>query len=362
MLIDSGRGGGRERRARRRAQPRSARRRSSSLPRGSTRAARTRSSGRSTASTASTSRSTATCSIPGEISSFMPEPGGLTVDEVEPMLRGHRRPAHRHRGRHQRSRARRAQRRASQQALRGLGLLDGRCHDLARAAARSGAPGRCGPAAAGGAGLHRACAAPSRPLTDASGIGKRPPRRPDAPARAPQSAISWHRPSRPLDSSRGREDRRVDRAPASSSSDVGRGQAPPQHLPQVRLALPGRRTGCQPARLPALRSPLRGARDPADRTAGRCGQLRRGGGRPSLGRSARLLRPAAVHGAARGGRSLDGARRGDGDRPGEDRRPPVPARRDGLRLHGRLDGPRRRARSSRSPAKAQPTMASRWSR
>jgi hypothetical protein len=38
--------------------------------------------------------------------------------------------------------------------------------------------GRFGPAAAGGAGLHRACAAPSRQLTDASGIGNRPLRRP----------------------------------------------------------------------------------------------------------------------------------------------------------------------------------------
>jgi hypothetical protein len=46
-----------------------------------------------------------------------------------------------------------------------------RLRDLARL-------GRSGPAAAGGAGLHRACAAPSRPLTDAAGIGKRPSRRP----------------------------------------------------------------------------------------------------------------------------------------------------------------------------------------
>jgi hypothetical protein len=46
-----------------------------------------------------------------------------------------------------------------------------RMRDLARL-------GCSGPAAAGGAGLRRACASPRRPLTDATGIGKRPPRRP----------------------------------------------------------------------------------------------------------------------------------------------------------------------------------------
>src|SRR5213593_3225050 len=46
-----------------------------------------------------------------------------------------------------------------------------RMRDLARL-------GRSGPAAAGGAGLRRACASPRRPLTDAASIGKRPPRRP----------------------------------------------------------------------------------------------------------------------------------------------------------------------------------------
>jgi hypothetical protein len=46
-----------------------------------------------------------------------------------------------------------------------------RLRDLARL-------GRSGTAAAGGAGLHRACAAPSRPLTDAAGIGEYPSRRP----------------------------------------------------------------------------------------------------------------------------------------------------------------------------------------
>jgi len=46
-----------------------------------------------------------------------------------------------------------------------------RLRDLARL-------GRSGPDPAGGAGLHRACASPRRPLTDAPGIGKRPPRHP----------------------------------------------------------------------------------------------------------------------------------------------------------------------------------------
>jgi hypothetical protein len=46
-----------------------------------------------------------------------------------------------------------------------------RLRDLARL-------GRYGPDTAGGAGLHRACASPRRPLTDAPGIGKRPPQRP----------------------------------------------------------------------------------------------------------------------------------------------------------------------------------------
>ena len=40
-----------------------------------------------------------------------------------------------------------------------------RLHDLARL-------GRSGPDPAGGAGLHRACASPRRPLTEAPGFGK----------------------------------------------------------------------------------------------------------------------------------------------------------------------------------------------
>src|SRR5215216_3035206 len=64
-----------------------------------------------------------------------------------------------------------------------------RLRDLARL-------GRSGPAAPGGAGLHRACASPSRPLTDAGGIGKRPPRRPRRTSSRPAAAISRHHPSR----------------------------------------------------------------------------------------------------------------------------------------------------------------------
>ena len=65
------------------------------------------------------------------------------------------------------------------QGRQGAPMLDGRCPDLARPAARSGTPGPLRPGSGRGAGLHRACASPRRPLTDAPGIGERPPRRPD---------------------------------------------------------------------------------------------------------------------------------------------------------------------------------------
>src|SRR5690348_14670857 len=69
--------------------------------------------------------------------------------------------------------------------------------------------------------------------------------------------------------------------------------------------------------------------------------LRRGVGSP-FGGSARLLRPAPVHGASRGGRDVHRPRRRDRHRPGGDRRAWLRARRHGLRLHGRVDGQRRR--------------------
>ena len=63
---------------------------------------------------------------------------------------------------------------------------------------------------------------------------------------------------------------------------------------------------------------------------------------PALGRPARLLRPARVHRAPRRGRGGDGARRRDHRRRGGDRAAALRARGHGLRLHGRLDGERRR--------------------
>src|SRR3954463_3743888 len=60
------------------------------------------------------------------------------------------------------------------------------------------------------------------------------------------------------------------------------------------------------------RPSLPGARARADPAADRRGQLRRGGRGAALRRPARLLRPASLHRAARGGGACGPARRGGG--------------------------------------------------
>ena len=80
----------------------------------------------------------------------------------------------------------------------------------------------------------------------------------------------------------------------------------PEHVPGVRLALPGRRARREPAGLRAVRPPLPGRGARADRAARRRGQLRRGGRRPALGRPARASSTSAVQRAARGGRVATG--------------------------------------------------------
>ena len=116
----------------------------------------------------------------------------------------------------------------------------------------------------------------------------------------------------------------------------------PEHLPELQLPLPGRGARREPPGLPALRPPLPGACAQARRAARRSRHLR-GGGRGSAFRGpARLLRPARVHGAARRGRGRDGPRRRADRRRREHRAAAVRARGHGLRVHGRLDGERRR--------------------
>ena len=115
-----------------------------------------------------------------------------------------------------------------------------------------------------------------------------------------------------------RPDRRLDRAAGRSAAEERR--EAPEHVPEVRLALPRRRARGDALRLRPLRPPLPGSGARAHRAARRPGLVRRRGGRAPLGGSARVLRPAPVHGAARGGRAQDGPRRRDGDRPGVDRR------------------------------------------
>ncbi len=66
--------------------------------------------------------------------------------------------------------------------------------------------------------------------------------------------------------------------------------------------------------------------------------LRRRRRRHPLGRSARVLRPAPVQGAAGEGGDRHAARRRHRHGPGEDRAAGLPARRHGLRLHGWFDG------------------------
>ena len=94
----------------------------------------------------------------------------------------------------------------------------------------------------------------------------------------------------------------------------------PEHLPELRVALPRRRARAALWRLRPLRPPLpdpapgRGSSWLADP-----GSFVEEAAERPLGRSARVLRPAAVHRAARRGRAEHRPRRRDGDR----RRPTI---------------------------------------
>ena len=101
-----------ERRADRRAQPRPARGDVHRRERDPHRPGCRRSRARRTAA-ASTSRSTSTSLEPGEITPFMPEPDGLTLDEVERLFVDLPGPLHGGRRRPQRPRSRPGQRRAA---------------------------------------------------------------------------------------------------------------------------------------------------------------------------------------------------------------------------------------------------------
>ena len=95
--------------------------------------------------------------------------------------------------------------------------------------------------------------------------------------------------------------RRLHRAQATRR--LRRRKRHPNTCPSCELPLPRRRARGSAPRLPAVRAPLPVRARDADRAARRRRQLRRGGGRPALGRPARLLRPAALHRAARRGRA-----------------------------------------------------------
>ena len=124
--------------------------------------------------------------------------------------------------------------------------------------------------------------------------------------------------------------------------DDGTAKKHPNTCPGLRVALPRRGAEGAPARMPAVRPPLPGQGPRADRAAGRRGHVHRGRDVAALRRPARVLRPQAVHRAPGRGRGVDGARRRDDHGHGPDRGAPVPARGDGLLVHGRLDGQRRR--------------------
>ena len=202
--------------------------------------------------TASTSRSTSTRSSRSEIQPFMPEPGGLTLDEVEQLLSRVCRADDDPRRRLQRLRGRARQRRAADPA--------------------AAAPWGCNSRPGAGSKLARSCPNGS---TSPSSTGTRRPTTVGSRIRTPARAAAR---TTATTSSRRRSD---------VCTQCG------HHFPVH-------------------------ARD-ADRAADRRGQLRRGGGRAALRRPARVLRPAAVHRAAGGGRALDRPRRGDGDRPRGDR-------------------------------------------
>ena len=123
-----------------------------------------------------------------------------------------------------------------------------------------------------------------------------------------------------------------------SESDAPARAPPPQHLPQVPVALPRRRARGLAARLHLLWPSLPGRRARAHPPAVRPRQLSRDGRRHPLGRPARVRGRQAVQRPPRGRRGGDGPRRRDRRRQRHDRGPPVRAGGDGLRLPGRLDG------------------------
>ena len=152
----------------------------------------------------------------------------------------------------------------------------------------------------------------------------------NSPARAPglnsQARVRTHR--------------RLDRAQPRARRR--RWQAAPEHVPALRLALPRRRArgSLHVCAQCGHHFPVH-ARERIQQLADEDSFVEEAG-RPALRRPARVLRPAPLHRAAGRGRARDRAGRGDGDRPRRDRGAAVPARGDGVRLHGRLDGPRRR--------------------
>ena len=119
---------------------------------------------------------------------------------------------------------------------------------------------------------------------------------------------------------------------------------PPEHVPRLRLALPRRRaraSTCASARSAATTS--RCARASGSSSSPTRASFDEEDARPALGRPARVLRPPAVHRAARGGRGGDRPRRRDRLRaaPRSSGQPCELAVMDFV-VHGRLDGQRRR--------------------
>ena len=133
---------------------------------------------------------------------------------------------------------------------------------------------------------------------------------------------------------------------------------PPEHVPRAAARTTATTSSSRRSRVcPQCghHFRVRGAR--ADRAARRPGLVRRGGRRPALGGSARVLRPAAVHRAPRRGRGRDRARRRDRHAA----RPRSRASRASSRSWTSRSWAARwgasSARSSRAPASARPSAA-----
>ena len=110
----------------------------------------------------------------------------------------------------------------------------------------------------------------------------------------------------------------------------------------MRVALSRRRARAGVVGVRPVRPPFPDDRPRAHRVVRRSRDVPRGGDRGPLRRPAGVLRPAPVRRAARRGGAEHRPRRGGRGRPGRDRRASGRARRDGLLVHGRLDGERRR--------------------